>query len=152
MMTKDSSPKVQGIKIGEITSQLVSRVFETMLSKTPVPIFVQSPHNCQERISGSVGFAGESVTGAVYLHLSNAFANNAASIIFDLPPNQGLDNTEVNDVVGELTNMVAGGLKSVLCDMGVPCAVSTPTIIRGTSFAVEPMPDVERICVMFDCD
>jgi hypothetical protein len=33
----------------------------------------------------------------------------------------------------------------------VECAVSTPAIIRGTSFDVEPMPDVEREFLVFDC-
>ena len=44
--------------------------------------------------------------------------------------------SEVNDVVGELCTLVAGGLKSTLCDIDRPCAVSTPSIIRG-AFEVE---------------
>jgi chemotaxis protein CheX len=52
-------------------------------------------------------------------------------------------------VVGEATNMITGGLKSWLCDAGAECAMSTPAIIRGTSFAIEPMPDVERANLVF---
>jgi chemotaxis protein CheX len=55
----------------------------------------------------------------------------------------------VNDVVGEATNMLAGGLKSWLCDAGASCAVSTPAIIRG-AFAVEAMPDVAREFLVFE--
>ena len=40
---------------------------------------------------------------------------------------------EISDVVGELTNMLAGGCKSRLCDQGCPVAISIPNIIRGES-------------------
>ena len=53
-----------------------------------------------------------------------------------------LGEAEVNDVVGEATNMLTGGLKSWLCDSGAECAVSTPAIIRGSAFVIEPVPDV----------
>jgi chemotaxis protein CheX len=55
----------------------------------------------------------------------------------------------VNDVVGELTNMLTGGLKSWLCDAGADCAVSTPGIIRGSSFSVEPLPEIEQLRLGF---
>jgi len=68
-----------------------------------------------------------------------------------LPAEEMNNESEVNDVVGEVKNMVAGGLKSWLCDAGAVCAMSTPAIIRGTSFAIEPMPDVQRASLVFDC-
>ena len=68
-----------------------------------------------------------------------------------LPPEEVTGETEVNDVVGEATNMLTGGLKSWLCDAGAECAVSTPAIIRGTSFAIEAMPDVARELLVFEC-
>jgi CheY-specific phosphatase CheX len=54
-------------------------------------------------------------------------------------------------VVGEITNMLTGGLKSWLCDSGAACAVSTPGIIRGNSYAVESPPEVQRLCLGFGC-
>ena len=45
-------------------------------------------------------------------------------------------------MVGEATNMLTGGLKSWLCDSGAECAVSTPAIIRGSAFVIEPVPEV----------
>ena len=58
--------------------------------------------------------------------------------------------SEVNDVVGEVTNMLTGGLKSWLCDNGHPCAVSTPAIIRG-AYEIEPLPEVKREFLVFTC-
>jgi CheY-specific phosphatase CheX len=46
--------------------------------------------------------------------------------------------------------MLAGGLKSALCDKGYECAVSTPAIIRGTSFAIESLPDVRQEQMIYE--
>lgn len=126
-------------------------VFETMIATKAVLIGNEPAPHFNERVSGSVGFAGDTVNGAVYVHLSTAFSRRAAGAMLGLPAEEMNNESEVNDVVGELTNMVAGGLKSWLCDAGAVCAMSTPAIIRGTSFAIEPMPDVQHAALVFDC-
>jgi chemotaxis protein CheX len=138
--------------ISEFMAGHLVEVFDTMLTMkavrhpgAPVPVF-------PARVTGSVGFAGDNVNGAVYLHLSASFALQVAATMLGLTPADISDENEVNDVVGEATNMVTGGLKSWLCDNGAPCAMSTPAIIRGTSFAIEPMPDVDREWLIFDCN
>ena len=127
-------------------------VFETMLSMKARPAPQGPPPEFAGRTTGSVGFAGDTVTGAVYLHLSSDFANQIAATMLGLPPGESLGETEVNDVVGECTNMLAGGLKSALCDKGHECAVSTPAIIRGNSFAIESLPGVRHEQLIFECD
>jgi chemotaxis protein CheX len=115
-------------------------VFQTMLSMTVTAVADGPPPAVSERVTGSVGLGGDTVTGAVYLHLSAKFA-----------PDEAIGETEVNDVIGECTNMLAGGLKSALCDKGHDCAVSTPAIIRGASFAIESLPEVRQERLIFDC-
>ena len=144
----------QTIKILNIRDFMVRHladVFETMLSFKAVTAAGRGLPPDTERVSGSVGFAGESLSGAVYLHLSSAFAQRAALAMLGLPPEEIAGEAEVNDVVGEVTNMLTGGLKSWLGDEGAPCAISTPAIIRGKAFAIEAMPDVEREQLVFDC-
>lgn len=144
--------QVHTVNVREFMTRHLLEVFETMLSTKAIPIEPFEPPRYTERVSGSVGFAGENVNGAVYLHLSAPFATRIAAAMLGLSPEEIQGETEVNDVVGEVTNMLAGGLKSALCDTGSPCAVSTPAIIRGTSFIIEPAPDVEQICMLFGCD
>lgn len=131
-----------------MTRHLVD-VFDTMMAMPAalVPNAALPPFH--DRVTGSVGFAGENVTGAVYLHLSAGFANRVAAAMLGLPPEENLGESDVNDVVGEATNMLTGGLKSWLCDAGAGCAVSTPAIFRG-AFAVEAMPDVAREFLVFE--
>ena len=144
-------PPVEAAAVQAYLARHLTEVFATMLS-LPAEILADAIcGDAKERVSGSVGFAGETVTGAVYLHLSATFASQVAAAMLGLKPEEITGETEVNDVVGEATNMLTGGLKSWLCDSGADCAVSTPAIIRGTAFDVEPMPDVERECLVFDC-
>ena len=126
-------------------------VFETMLSLKAVPSSeLELPHS-PERVCGSVGFAGQNVNGAVYVHLSASFASRVAAAMLGLSPEEISGEAEVNDAVGEVGNMLTGGLKSWLSDCDRPCAVSTPAIIRGAAFAIEPSPDVEREWLAFAC-
>ena len=142
---------VQIPSICEFMTRHLVDVFDTMLSmKTAIapdkamPLF-------DERVTGCVAFAGEHINGTVYLHMAAPFASQVAVAMLGLPA-QDLSETETNDVVGEVTNMLTGGLKSWLCDVGAECAVSTPAIIRGSSYVIEPVPDVEREWLLFDCD
>lgn len=143
---------VQISDVRQFMTRHLADVFETMLSLKVREAAKAGAPQFGERVTGSVGFAGETVTGAVYLHLSILFANQAAATMLGLPPEEITGETEVNDVVGEIANMLTGGLKSWLCDAGAACAVSTPAIIRGTAFDIEPAPDVEREFLIFDCD
>ena len=91
------------------------------------------------------------MTGAVYLHLSTPFANRMAAAMLGLTVEEITNECDTNDVVGEVTNMLTGGLKSWLCDAGAECAVSTPAIIRGRSFEIEHMADVQHEALTFSC-
>jgi len=145
------SQTVQISDVRGFMTRHLADVFDTMLSMKAVPILDASVPVFGERVSGSVGFAGETVTGAVYLHLSAPFANRVAAAMLGMASGEIPGEADVNDVVGEATNMLTGGLKSWLCDAGAECAVSTPAIIRGTAFNIESMPDVLRELLVFNC-
>jgi chemotaxis protein CheX len=127
----------------------LAKVFETMLSLPATPAPEVDARQFPERVTGSVGFAGDKVSGTIYLHLSAEFAAQAAGAMLGLSPEELSDPAEINDVVGEITNMLGGGLKSWLCDAGATCVLTAPAVIRGTSFAVVASPGVERIQLGF---
>jgi chemotaxis protein CheX len=144
----------QTIQIPDVTEFMTRHlvdVFDTMLSMKAMRVPGTELPAFDGRVTGSVGFGGEHVTGAVYLHLSESFAKQVAAAMLGITPEEISDEQEVNDVVGEATNMITGGLKSWLCDAGSDCAVSTPAIIRGTSYSIEPSPDATRECLLFEC-
>jgi chemotaxis protein CheX len=143
---------VSTAQITEYLSRHLGDVFDMMLSMKAVPAPANENHHIHgERVTGTVGMAGETVTGSVYLHITSAFAVQAASAMLGMAPEELTSPAEVNDVVGEVTNMLAGGLKSWLCDSGAACALTTPAVIRGTSFEINPKPGVEIVLLGFDC-
>lgn len=139
-------------EIREFMIQHLTEVFSTMLSMTPETSDHTEPPQAANRVTGVVGMAGEEIDGVLYLHLTDEFAAKATAAMLGMGPEEAVGEAEANDVVGEITNMVAGGLKSHLNDMGAGCAMSTPGIIRGSSFVVETVPDVVRELLGFVCE
>ena len=122
-MQQDITNSDQTFDVTRCVSGTVLKVFETMLSLKAKPAPDQTIPHHPNRVTGSVGLGGESVTGAAYIHMSETVAAHAASAMLSMPIEE-LSEGEINDVVGDMCNMLCGGLKSSLCDAGFPCAIS----------------------------
>ena len=87
------------------------------------------------------------ITGAaqaiVCLRVSPKFSSVATAAMFGLEP-ASVTEPDINDVVGELTNMIAGKIKANLRTEGELCSLSLPTIIRGTKVDLESVSGVQR--------
>lgn len=133
---------------GEHISFIVPNVFETMLL---VPVTNEDPSRLpDERVSGSLGMVGEHVDGTVYLHVPEALARAIVGVLQQPGSVQNVSDRDVHDVVGELTNMIGGSLKSLLNDADITCGISTPSVIRG-AFTVKPPPGVRAEKFYFEC-
>jgi chemotaxis protein CheX len=137
------------IDIPSNVTKSVEEVFGTMLNLPAEPLAGIGTEDNGERVSGTIGIVGENVSGTLYLHLTAPLARKAASAMLGMTEEELGDGQEVSDVVGEVTNMVCGNLKSALCDLDLPCAMSTPAIIRGRQFRVEAAPGLDRFSVWF---
>ena len=110
-------------------------VFDTMLSME----LTEQEHKefaGMSRIVGSVSLAG-SVSGTVNIHVSNTFANQITANMLGMELDEIDGDEEVHDVIGELSNMIGGDLKSHLCDAGFTCELSIPSITSGKDFSIE---------------
>jgi chemotaxis protein CheX len=130
----------------------VQRVFSTMLSMQ-VRLesgAVMTPSD-EVHIAGSVGFTGQ-LTGVIYLYCCNTFARRITGKLLGLEE-LDIDGDEmVNDAIGELSNMVVGQVKTKLCDSGVPCVLSIPSIVRGRNFSIAPVSSTRTRVFVFQCD
>jgi CheY-specific phosphatase CheX len=133
----------------EHIGEIVPNVFDTMLGLRAATT-TASLETPPERVSGAIGIAGETVTGTVYIHLPEPLAREITRAMLQCTAGQDAGDSDVNDVVGELSNMIGCGLKSRLNDADIVCAVSTPSAIRG-AFAVEPPPGVRAEKFHFAC-
>ncbi|HWL16829.1 MAG TPA: chemotaxis protein CheX [Opitutus sp.] len=106
-----------------------------------------SPH-----VIASVGFLG-AADGLIYLCLTEQFAKIASSRILGMSPEEvEMHGDEVvHDAIGEITNMTVGGFKNTLCDMGFPCKLTLPAIVRGQKLSIAAIKSATRHIFHFDC-
>jgi chemotaxis protein CheX len=131
-----------------IITRTVKNVFETMVGLPVVPKEGTALPDLGEEILGTVGLASDTVAGSVHFHLSITFASEITERILGSPPQA---NGAINDAIGELTNMVAGALKSAYCDAGHFCVMSIPGIVRGSALTIRNMPSTTSERFLFAC-
>jgi CheY-specific phosphatase CheX len=127
------------LDLKEFIIQSMSEVFEMMLSMEIECVGEDQAEKLNgNRIVGSVSFAGKA-SGNISVHVSEEFARKMAGEMLGMEKDEIEDEGEIHDVIGETSNMVGGNLKSKLCDFGLPCELSIPTITSGGTFRIESM-------------
>ena len=99
-----------------------------------------------DSISGVVGLAGK-YKGVLAIHLPNSVAMAITGSFLGMDVEE--INEDVEDAVGELANMLAGDIKTVLSDKGKDISLSIPTIISGQEYNFQPTKEVESFIVPF---
>ena len=140
--------------IDEVTSLLkasATDVFSTMLGLEVVSVEPQEIRRGNEEfVAASVGFVGD-VHGIVYMYLRASFAQTLAGLLLSLPESDLTEAEIVNDAMGEVGNMIVGATKSRLCDEGLACALTIPSIIRGRGLNVQPVSSSEAVQATILC-
>jgi flagellar motor switch protein FliN len=118
-------------------------VFDTMLSlELTVAETVSASSLSGLRNVSSVCFAGDA-TGIVSIHVGDALVREMAAGMLGMEPDEIEGEAEIQDLMGELSNIVGGNIKSALTDAGLRCALSTPSCTSGSDFMIESM-NLER--------
>ena len=114
----------------------VLKTFQTMLKVElqPSKAIGLTPFQ-QEHILCEVAFSGKA-TGVVHLRLLHEGALVASERMLGLTAEDLQSEGDLDDVIGEVGNMIAGNLKSNLCDAKLDCKLSPPKIARTTSFEI----------------
>ena len=115
-------------------------LFDTMLSMelqsgSEVPA---ASENDGVHLVGFVSLAGK-VNGSVSLSVSQTMAKKMSAGMLGMELDEIEGDEEVRDVLREVCNIIAGGLKSNFCDAGLVCDISTPSITTGNSFEVQTL-------------
>jgi CheY-specific phosphatase CheX len=105
-------------------------MFQTQLTPTPADSLTQFSG---EHVRGEVEFSGKG-TGVVQVRLAPADAQRVASSVIGVRFEDLTSPAEIDDVIGELVNMIGGNLKSNLCDAGISTKLSAPRVSRTTDF------------------
>lgn len=125
------------VKLKDVALQATMEVFDTMLSMEAQEV-EQVPEGFfnGSKIVGAVSFTG-AVLGCSRICVNKNFAQEMTCAMLGMEPDEIEGDEEVHDVIGEVSNMIGGGIKSHLCDMGFPCELSIPSITSGSNFTIE---------------
>lgn len=88
-----------------------------------------------DHLVSEIGFTGRA-NGLASLRIHPEEAQRIASKILGISPGLLNDETTIDDVIGEISNMVVGNFKSNLCDAGLKCKLSPPRIFRTNDFTL----------------
>jgi chemotaxis protein CheX len=122
---------------------------EMMMGMTPEPgsPYVKGDAITQGDITGVIGFAEKNITGAVVL----SFPENAALKLYEALTGEAVSNLsrDVEDSIGELTNIVAGGAKTVLAKDGFSFHISIPSVIVGKNHSISHTVETPIVVIPF---
>ncbi len=120
-----------------------------MLDVTPGESFKRSDEKLSNSISGIIGLAGNT-KGMLAIHMTNqaALAVTTAFLGMDV---EEIDE-DVRDAIGELANMLAGSIKSILDPGGSDIKLSMPSAIYGEDYTIDCLADAQSVTVPFAFD
>jgi chemotaxis protein CheX len=123
---------------------------QTMLDVTPdrgTP-YLKRESQTQGDVSAVIGFAGPTVTGSLAL----SFPTPVALKIYSLMMGEKVYRitNDVQDVVGELANIVVGGAKTALAEDNMKFSISIPTVVVGKGHTLGHKMDIPVMVIPFE--
>lgn len=121
-------------EIAPLVDVVVRDVVSTM-TQIPIAKGEQEPEPHAFSISGLAGVVGlaGSLAANVHLVLTEKVARR---LVAGMIGTDDFGEADLRDAVGEITNMIAGGLKNRLDAKGFPLRLTVPTLLRGSDVQV----------------
>ena len=123
-------------------------VLETMcmISSTPGKPYVKKDNKATGDVSGILGLAGEQ-TGSFAVSFSEACIIKVVSNMLgeEIPSL----NKDVEDAVGEITNMISGGARKELGNSGFHFEMALPTVVVGKNHSIAHMGSSPAVVIPF---
>ncbi|WP_354622571.1 chemotaxis protein CheX [Psychromonas sp. MME2] len=98
-------------------------------------------------VSGLIGMVGPTAKGSFSISLDKKLALN----VFRLMVGETLDDIsdDITDMLGEITNMVAGGAKRQLGEKGFEFNMATPIVVSGPNHTIKHQVDGSKVLMPF---
>ncbi len=128
----------------EATREVFAKMISIPLDAGPTFEDEAATHRCE--IAGMVSLAGRSM-GVMSIHCTPRLGLIIASNLLGSPVTEV--GEELEDAVGEVTNMVAGNFKTRMSQEGEMFDLSVPTVIRGKDFSVRTMTGAATLVLGF---
>ena len=124
-------------------------VFETMVFLDPEPIEnTGTRQTMSSKITGMIGIAGN-YSGVLTFHCNKDTAMFITANMLGIEPSGVNPDTDMRDAIGEITNMIAGNVKTKTSTPGDSFDLSIPTVIAGNNFSIGILADSPSYVVPF---
>ena len=137
-------------ELAEIIRNSTHSVFSTMLGTelSALPAVDDPSPFMQSEVIGFIGLAGD-FAGYVSIHVTRQQATDFTARLIGVDIAEVTSEDEIRDAVGEITNMLAGSVKTALTTLGLvevalPTVVMTPKAdlrVRGARGVAVPFED-----------
>lgn len=131
----------------------VHMTFDRMTGRTVerIEVYRKLNHVMFGDITGSIGLSGK-ISGTAAVTLPAQVALSVITEMMHEEPADGIGDPAVQDGVGELINMIAGGAKTTLSGTEDAIDFSLPTIISGRGHQLYHRPGTVTISTIFRTD
>ncbi len=118
--------------MGRCILKATSEVFRTMMNMrvSPGEFTIEKAQSRHAEIIGSIGVTGF-MTGSISLFMPKALARRAVAAMLMIDSAEGMPEAELVDAIGELVNMVGGGIKTELFQKAPLFDISVPSVFIG---------------------
>ncbi len=135
----------------EVENYLIDATLEVFASMIFIDIVPESPSadpasEIDPNLSSLIGLAGD-LKGILAVHCSAAVAMGITQAMLGLEVKEL--GEEVKDAIGEIANMIAGGLKAALAAEGKKIELAIPTTVIGKSIRISGLSGASRVIVPF---
>lgn len=114
------------------------------------PPYVKEDSVTPGDITGIIGFAEKDISGSIAL----SFPEDTALKIYNAMTGDNMlkITKDVEDSIGELANIVAGGAKTVLATEGLSFHISIPSVVVGRNHTINHKADAPIVVIPFQLD
>jgi len=121
---------IEQVCLSEVLLDGAKEVFETMVFMSLEPCLEDDRDIEGRALMGTITFQND-LEGCLAICCGMPCARAVAAGMLGLEPDEQIDETDVCDAVGEITNMIMGTVKSRLQDVAGDLQVSIPSVVRG---------------------
>jgi chemotaxis protein CheX len=145
------STKFTEDQLAKYVIDATQEVFATMVMMDPLDEYplAEPVNRFKCSITGMVGFAGI-YSGVISIHCPVVLALKITSSMLGMECDKVDD--DLNDAIGEIANMLGGGVKQVLSKGGMDIKLSIPTVISGEDYTVNSLSGMDCVVIPFSLE
>jgi hypothetical protein len=136
------STNQERVKLNKMAAAAMAEVLDTQLHLPGVETekYTTDDHDtlC---VQGHVAMHGPKFTGDIFLQIPSTFVRSVAQQIFGFADPSEVQENDLKDVVGELSNMVGGRVAAELLAEGLTCTLVPPEKTIAPRFKHVPKDD-----------